>query len=61
MNLTRPLLDAATERGILSGDQAKALWGFLQTQTADTPAFRPAHILYYLGGLLPSAWQERLA
>jgi hypothetical protein len=56
MKLTRSLLDAAIERGIVSADQADALWAFWQAQTSasasDAPAFRPAHILYYLGGLV---------
>ncbi len=52
MKLNRPLLDEAARRGLVSEDQAAALWVFLSERAADSPSFRFTHILYYLGGLL---------
>jgi hypothetical protein len=52
MELNRPLLDDAVTRGLLNTQQAQALWSFLQEKQRDRPGFRPAHILYYLGGLI---------
>ena len=52
MRLTRPMLDDAVTAGVLSIDQAGALWGFLARRESDTPSFKPAHILYYLGGMI---------
>jgi hypothetical protein len=52
MRLTRPLLDEAVGFGVLSVDQAGALWEFLARRGRDTPSFKPAHILYYLGGMI---------
>lgn len=51
MQLTRKLLDEAVINGIVTGKQAEALWTFFAQATTDTPTFKPAHILYYLGGL----------
>lgn len=52
MHLSRAHLDAAVARGLIGADQAEALWRFLAERDADTPAFKPAHILYYLGGMI---------
>lgn len=56
MQITEVQLGEATRRGLLSPDQARALWNFLAEQERerghDTPSFKPAHILYYLGGLI---------
>jgi hypothetical protein len=52
MELKRDQLEAAAAAGIVSPEQAQALWRFLQDARAETPGFRPAHVLYYLGGLL---------
>jgi len=52
MRLTRPLLDDAAVAGILSIEQSGALWEFLSRRERDTPSFRSAHILYYLGGMI---------
>jgi hypothetical protein len=52
MKLTREQLARAAEAGVIAGDQADALWRFLNDEAADTPAFRAAHILYYLGGFV---------
>lgn len=52
MQLNRRLLREATENGLLSEQQAQALWQFLDERGQDSPGFRFTHILYYLGGLL---------
>lgn len=52
MELNRSLLKEATENGLISEQQAKRLWEFLNDRNKDTPSFRTTHILYYLGGLI---------
>ena len=52
MKITPDMLDQATARGLLHEGQADALWALLVEQQRDRPGFRPAHILYYLGGLV---------
>ena len=53
MELRRSDLDAAARDGLIDADQADALWRFLDARRRDDrPAFRAAHILYYLGGLI---------
>lgn len=52
MKLNRRLLKEATENGLLSEQQANALWQFLDERGKDSPGFRFTHILYYLGGLI---------
>lgn len=52
MQITRGALADATARGLLSREQADGLWDFLAEGQRETPGFRPAHILYYLGGLI---------
>jgi hypothetical protein len=52
MELNRGLLNEATERGLVSEQQAEQLWQFLYEREKDTPSFRFTHILYYLGGLI---------
>jgi hypothetical protein len=51
MHLTRTDLDDAAAQGLISADQGAGLWAFLAARERDTPRFKPAHILYYLGGL----------
>ena len=51
MQVTPALLNEATTRGVLHEGQALALWDFLSERGQDTPTFKAAHILYYLGGL----------
>lgn len=62
-HVTRTDLDEAAARGLLATGQVQPLWDFLRAHqavdvaatspvAAETPRFRPAHILYYLGGLL---------
>jgi len=52
MEIKRDQLDEAVGAGVVNREQADALWRFLQAARQDTPGFRPAHILYYVGGLL---------
>jgi hypothetical protein len=56
MQITEAQLGEATRRGLLSVEQARALWTFLAEDARqrghDTPSFKPAHILYYLGGMI---------
>ena len=52
MRLTRPTLDEAVTAGVLDAEQAAILWDFLQHQEPVSPRFKPAHILYYFGGLI---------
>ena len=52
MQLTRAMLDDATTHGVLDRQQAAALWNYLVGHSEETPSFKPAHILYYLGGLI---------
>lgn len=56
MRVNRSLLDQAVGHGILDGDQADALWRFLESSDSGARAgaarFRPAHLLYYFGGMI---------
>ena len=52
MQLDRRTLDEAVAANVLAPTQAAALWQFLEARDADTPSFKPAHVLYYLGGLV---------
>ena len=53
MEITREMLDEAVSHGILQREQCPALWAFFcGTEMPETPSFKPAHILYYLGGLI---------
>jgi len=52
MQITRAALTEATAKGLLREEQSEALWSFLAARERDTPTFKPAHILYYLGGLI---------
>jgi hypothetical protein len=52
MKLDRKTLDDAIGAGVLPAAQAEALWRFLGERHEHTPSFKPAHILYYLGGLI---------
>lgn len=52
MQITRSVLDDAVAKGLLTKDQGNALWSFLAEREHETPAFKPAHILYYLGGMI---------
>ncbi|MFO1192890.1 MAG: DUF2157 domain-containing protein [Rhodoferax sp.] len=52
MQITRAALAEATAKGLLREEQSAALWSFLAERERDTPRFKPAHILYYVGGLV---------
>ncbi len=56
MNINLELLRLATRQGVLQPGQDQRLWAFLVEQQAGAaaaaPGFKPAHILYYLGGMV---------
>lgn len=52
MQITRSILDEAVGKELLTKDQSVALWSFLAEHEHETPTFKPAHILYYLGGMI---------
>jgi len=52
MKVTRPMLDEAAVAGVISADQAGTLWSYLSRREGDTPSFKAAHVLYYLGGMI---------
>lgn len=52
MRVTRSTIDEAVAAGVLDEQRAGALWAFLIQREEETPSFKPAHVLYYLGGLI---------
>jgi hypothetical protein len=59
MKITQEMLAQATRAGVLQPGQGDRLWAFLallspapEVARAHEPRFKPAHILYYLGGLV---------
>ena len=52
MRVTRSMIEEAVAACVLDEQRARALWGFLVQKEQETPSFKPAHILYYLGGLI---------
>ncbi len=52
MRVTRSMIEEAVAGGVLDNQQGHELWEFLVQREVETPSFRPAHILYYLGGLV---------
>ena len=52
MQITRAMLDEAVAKGVLREEQSLSLWNFLLERERETPTFKPAHILYYLGGMI---------
>ena len=52
MQVTRSAISEAVAGGILGDQHARSLWNFRTQRERETPAFRPADILYYLGGLV---------
>jgi hypothetical protein len=52
MQITRSSLDEAVARGLIGQEQGAALWSFFAERVGDAPSFKPAHILYYLGGMI---------
>jgi hypothetical protein len=45
------MINEAVANDVLSEEQGQALWSFLSKREQETPSFKPAHILYYVGGL----------
>lgn len=53
MQLSKEMLNEARDAGLIASDSVESLWRFLHDHNAhQTAAFRPAHIIYYLGGLI---------
>ena len=52
MQFSRATLNEATLKGFLTQEQGARLWDFLVERESDTPTFKAAHVLYYLGGLI---------
>jgi hypothetical protein len=52
MQISRAVLEEATAKGLIEKEQSVALWTFLVEREHETPTFKPAHILYYLGGMI---------
>lgn len=55
MKIRREQLAEAARDGVITGEQAEALWRLFSDAAAETPSFRAAHILYYVGGLIAIA------
>lgn len=52
MKITQKSLQSAVDENILSQQQAKDLFEFLQSSPTTGPSFDFTHVLYYLGGLI---------
>jgi len=52
MRITRASMVEAVAKGLLNEEQGLKLWNFLVEREQEAPAFKPAHILHYLGGLI---------
>jgi len=52
MRVSKKQLGNAAKQGIISPDQADALFNYLQSQPDTGPAFTFTNILYYFGGLV---------
>jgi hypothetical protein len=52
MRIERALLDEAAAQGVLQQHQVVELWRFLCEREHEIPRFKPAHVLYYLGGMI---------
>ncbi|EKE82882.1 hypothetical protein [Idiomarina xiamenensis] len=55
MKISKNQLERAAQAQLISTEQARELWQFLQRQQAQQPQFNATHVLYYLGGLLAIA------
>ena len=52
MKISRPDFDWAAEAGIISAEQAEALWSALEERTKNRPQFNLANVAYYFGALI---------
>lgn len=52
MKISRELLNTAADEGILSNEQADALYRYLSSRPETGPSFSFTNILYYFGGLV---------
>jgi hypothetical protein len=52
MDVTREDLEAAASQGLLSSEQAAALWSALEEKSSQKPRFDAQHVMYYFGALI---------
>lgn len=52
MRINKNMLKDAGETGLISPHRVDDLWCFLAERSAQNASFRPAHVIYYLGGLI---------
>ncbi len=52
MRISKEMLEQAGASGVIPPGSVDSLWQFLAERTQQQASFRPAHILYYLGGLI---------
>ncbi|MDG3085814.1 hypothetical protein P7F88_06775 [Vibrio hannami] len=52
MNINRSTLKKATDKGIITAEQAKALCIFIESEQQNTAQFTFTHLLYYFGALI---------
>jgi len=52
VNLTKQDLNWAVNQGLVTADQAEALWQALEAKDANRPKFDLAHVAYYSGALI---------
>lgn len=52
MRIDKDMLEDAGKTGIIPTDSVDDLWRFLAERSGQNASFRPAHIIYYLGGLI---------
>lgn len=52
MRISKDMLEEAGANGVIPPGSVDGLWQFLAGHTQQQASFRPAHIIYYLGGLI---------
>lgn len=52
MRINKEMLEEAGKAGVITPASVDNLWRFLADQSSHQASFRPAHIIYYLGGLI---------
>ena len=52
MQVKKRDIEQAAKAGVVTAAQAEALWAFLTDSMSEEASFKPAHILYYLGGFI---------
>lgn len=52
MRISKEMLEEAGKAGVIAPHSVDGLWRFLSERSMHNASFRPAHIIYYLGGLI---------